>query len=602
SKASDLQHQCDDEKLRHSARRWTECVVKHLRTDKGRNELRHAFSEVSRLCIPSLRDHRNIVDLLAWGISLDALEAVNLESLSTPLLILEKAHCDLTEFIRSEDYEIVSYASLCDLAMEIGLGLGAVHSADIVHGDLKLENILIFPATPVAGKKWTAKLCDFGSAIFNSTKAAARDSATYLGSDFWLPPECYVKSFFEHPLPPSLAPCDIFVYGLVVWAMFIGVDVSPLCNIQGEDIVRNMGKQRSFARARASVAASFSAASSHVHGHLATFTDYILSHLNGGTTRQTMERKHRHRRLVRPLSQNRVYNDRMPDEDEFRRILFVLRVSLNDAPDRRDLVPWRYLDHKRYPSLPHVGNPPRYTPAYHKDLPAREANPTVANSSIDLRGVVLNILIRPAIYSLKDISSSCLRAIWVTISSSILLLTLLQRHKRRQQIYEEWLGFAAESIPRLKDLDPLEVLEHPPGGKHYVFDYFARMRSWDSVAANTLSLPDIDRDVYYALGRLRSHLKWCCWQECSKGDTLMLQRYLGGGRNYDLSVLAWLCRGEVGQSEAQLLNGSPLPILNFGNSSYILPWTDSMKTDAFVMLFESGVKIHSTVVVDRVEK
>ena len=256
-------------------------------------------------------------------------------------------------------------------------------------------------------------------------------------------------------------------------------------------------------------------------------------------------------------------------------------------------------------------NPPQYTPAYSTDLSAREANPTVTNCSIDLRGVVLNILIRPAINSLKDISSSWLKTIWGTItqdpgrlvrdcvSLSTQILTRLQRHQRRQQIYEEWLGFTVESIPRFKDLDALEILEHPPGGEHYVFDYSARMRSWDSHALSPL---DIGQYSYYTLGRLRSHLKWCCWQECSKGDTSMLQQYLGGGRNFDRSVLAWLCRGEVGQREAQLLNGSRLPILNFGNSFYIQPWTDSMKTDAFLILFESGVDIHPTVVVDRVEK
>ncbi|KAL9629757.1 MAG: hypothetical protein Q9204_005093 [Flavoplaca sp. TL-2023a] len=610
SKVLDLQHQCDDEKLKYSARRWTKCVVKHLRTDQRRNDLQHAFREISQLCNPSLRRHPHIVKLLSWGISLDALEAVNLESLSTPLLILEKAHCDLAQFIRSEEYVTVSYASLCHLAMEIGRGLGAVHSADIVHGDLKLENILIFSATPIAGKKWTAKLCDFGSAVSNSAKADARDSATYLGSETWLPPECYVKSFLGHPLPRSLAPCDIFVYGLVVWAMFTGVHFSPLYNIQGKDIVRYIGQQRFFARAKASVAATFSASSSHVHGHLATFTDYIFGHFGGGAERQAMERKHRHRRLVRPLSHNRVYNDQMPDEEEVRRILFVLRWSLDDAPDRRDLYPWRFLDHERYPSLPRVDNPPQYTPAYSTDLPAREANSTVADCSIDLRGVVLNILIRPAINSLKDTSSSWLKTIRVTItqdpgrlvrdcvSSSIQILTRLQRHQRRQLIYEEWLGFAVESIPRFKDLDPLEILEHPPGGEHYVFDYSALIRSWDSFP---LYPPDIDQHSYYTLGRLRSHLKWCCWQECSKGDTFMLRQYLGGGRNFDLSVLAWLCRGEVGQREAQLLNGFPLPILNFGNSFYTQPWTDSMKTNAFLMLFESGVEIHPTVVVDRVE-
>ena len=300
SKVLDLQHQCDDEKLKYSAWCWTKCVAKHLRTDQPRNNLQHALSEISQLCNRSLRGHRNIVKLLSWGISLDALEAVNLESLSTPLLILEKAHCDLEEFIRSEDYVTVSYPSLCHLALEIGRGLGAVHSANIVHGDLKLENILIFSATPVADKKWTAKLCDFGLAVSNSGKA------DYKGTIAWRPPEWYVKSFFGHPLPRPLAPCDIFVYGLVVWAMFIGDHCSPLHNIQGEDIVRYIGQQRFFARARVSVAATFSASSSHVQ---------------------------------------------RPDDNEVRRILLVLREALNDAPDRRDLDPWRYHSYTKQVGL-----------------------------------------------------------------------------------------------------------------------------------------------------------------------------------------------------------------------------------------------------------
>ncbi|KAI4252041.1 MAG: hypothetical protein L6R42_008139, partial [Xanthoria sp. 1 TBL-2021] len=243
-KALELQDQTDDERLKYSAGYWTKCVVKHLRSDQRRNDVQHAFREISRLCRHSLRRHPNIVKLVSWGLSLDALEAVNLESLCIPLLILEKAHSDMAQFIKNEEYAI-PYETLCDLSMDIGRGLGAVHSADIVHGDLKLENILIFSGSHMAGRKWTAKLCDFGLAVPIAARADARDSATYFGSETWRPPEWYTKRLVGQPLPPSLAPCDIFVYGLVVWAMFIGIHFSPLDKIQkvdrdGADMARHI--------------------------------------------------------------------------------------------------------------------------------------------------------------------------------------------------------------------------------------------------------------------------------------------------------------------------------------------------------------------------
>lgn len=144
--ALDLQNRpAVDLRTKHSALEWTRCVVKHLRTDQRRNDVQHAYREIRPLCHPYLRRHPNIVNLVSWGLSLDALESVSLDSLSTPLLILERAHWDLAQFIGSQDYETTTFEGLCDICLDVGRGLGAVHSAGIVHGDLKLENILLFP-------------------------------------------------------------------------------------------------------------------------------------------------------------------------------------------------------------------------------------------------------------------------------------------------------------------------------------------------------------------------------------------------------------------------------------------------------------------------
>ncbi|KAL8930555.1 MAG: hypothetical protein Q9208_000739 [Pyrenodesmia sp. 3 TL-2023] len=580
-KASALQNHTDSERVKYSAQYWTKCVVKHLRTDQQRNDVQHAFREISRLCTPSLRSHPNIVKLVSWGISLDALEAVNLESLCTPLLILEKAHCDLAQFIKSEEFAAVPYETLCDLSMAIGRGLGAVHSAGIVHGDLKLENILIFLGHDVARKKWTAKLCDFGSAVPISGNANAPDSATYLGSKTWLPPEWYEKSLYGHPLPSSLVPCDIFVYGLVVWALFIGIHFSPLYKIQtvddqGQDIARHIGEQRFYARARDSVTASFSPAYSDVLQLLAAFTEQTFSHFGGGAERQAVERRHQRRQLARSSTSARVLSDGIQEDDEVRRILSVLRASLNDSPGRRDLQPWRYLDYKRYPSVPRVDNPPQYKPKYSKDI-AREENSTGANRSTNLRSVILNTLLRPVTYSLETtFFSRSIETTWATIkqvstqlargciSSTIQILN--QRH-RRQKIYEECVKYTVKGNPGFKDINSLGILEHPPGGKHHLFDSFL---------AET-------RPCY---------LKWCCWQEYSVNEESVVQQYLRNQPEVDISALAWLCRGEVGQREVQRLNESRSPIWGFG------AYTDPMKTNIFLLLFERGFEIHSPVAVD----
>ncbi|KAL8908086.1 MAG: hypothetical protein Q9171_005604 [Xanthocarpia ochracea] len=613
-KALALQNQSDDQRIKHSALYWTKCVVKHLRTDQRRNDVLHAFREISRLCAPSLKSHPNIVKLVSWGMSLDALEAVNLDSLSTPLLILEKARCDLAQLIKSQEYEALSYETLCHLSLDIGHGLSAVHSSGIVHGDLKLENILIFSESQATGMKWTAKLCDFGSAVSISATADARDSATYLGSETWLPPECYAKSFLGEPLPQSLVPCDIFVYGLVVWAMFIGIHFSPLYKIQtvdghGAAIAGRIGQQWFYARAKDSVAASFSPAYSDVHQLLAAFTDQTFSHFSGGAEHQAVERRHQRRHWARSLSHARGFSNKVPEEDKVSRILSVLRASLNDSPDRRDLQPWRYLDHKRYPFVRRVENPPGYTPDYTKDMAAREENSTAANRSTGSRDVVLNTLHRFATYSLTNkLFPWWLEIAWVTIKQDSAQIArgcvrstiqLLNQRQHRQKTYEEYLRSTIEGTPGLKDIDLSGVLEHPLGSEHYTLDSsLGEMRPWVLAWAGTQPISGTDPDLLYSWARLRSHLKWCCWQECSVDEQSVVQQYLRHRPGVEISTLAWLCRGEVGQREVQCLNGSQLPIWDLGASKLKSSNPDSMKTSIFLLLFERGFEIHSTVVAE----
>ena len=603
--ALELQDQTNDERLKYSASYWTKCVVKHLRSDQRRNDVEHAFREISRLCQPSLRGHPNIVRLVSWGISLDALETINLESLCTPLLILEKAHCDLAQFIKNEGYATVPYETMCDLSIDIGRGLGAVHSADIVHGDLKLENILIFTGSYAAEKKWTAKLCDFGSAVPISARTEVRDSTTYLGSETWLPPECYEKSLVGQPLPSSLAPCDIFVYGLVVWAMFIGIHFSPLYNIQkvdghGADIVRHIGQQRFYARARDSVIASFSHVHNNVHLLLAAFTEQTFTNFGGRAERQTSDSRLQRRWQARAFDFGQISSN---EEDKVNRILLVLRESLNDSPDRRDLQPWRYLDKHRYPIVPRVANPPKFMSNYETQHLSRVETPAVADLwSCLLKGILHSRLWAITWDRMKQFKPQRIQSALITIQqvsktslSYITSLRLLRTEGRRYKLWKQYVREATRHAGS-EDLAPFHYLEHPYDSQHrrceslkLDFEYLLH-QSGDTA---------LRIDILYALARLRSQYRLCCWQEACKTIPVAafgVEQVLVDQFPVDVSVLAWLCRGEIGQHDMQQMNRRPALIWHEWSSTQGRTWSDPVKANMFLLLLEKGFHIHEMAV------
>lgn len=611
-KARKLQYQDVEDRAKSSALRWTQCVVKRLRADQRRNDVHYAFREVSRLCHPSLRQHPNVVSLLSWGMSLDALETVNLDSLSTPLLILERSHCDLAQFIRSEDYVTASYELLCDLCLDIGRGLSAVHSTGIVHGDLKLENILIFPRELYLTSKWIAKLCDFGSAV--PALADQQEVSSYLGSDTWLPPEWYERSLMGKPLPRSLIPCDIFVYGLVVWATFVGIHFSPLYNVQnvqgGADIVRHIGQQRFYARAKESVTACFSPTRSDTHQMLAAFTEEILSHFGGRVERQTIERRQQARRLgIGPF--NRSHSSEIV-KNKVRRILLVLRESLDDAPQRRARQPWIYFNRRHFSSIPIVDDPPHFKQKYPgisaatdvghilqarvSDLSGRDSS---SDPTADLQG------------SLETFSARCTQ--WITSTPAYIraLMRVLQQHSHRYKVYQNSLSKVDRLVPGFRSLSPFEYLEHAPEERHYdiaailnpLEERYSRIDDASSTTllinhtVNYVETTSSHNDMLYTCARIRSHFRLCCWEEYNRRAVklahLTVERYIQLGLT-DLSVLAWMCRGEIGQYEVQQLKDSEGSIQHMWTHVTSKAFEISQRTEIFNMLLELGFDIHKT--------
>lgn len=150
-------------------------------SDQG--QLSAICREIQALVHPSLRDHDGIVKLQAiiWE---NGLGAGNESGIPMwPALVMEYCETTLAEYQRSHPPLPAFQKSF--IGSKIGEGLDAVHSANIFHGDLKSENILIKIGE---GGQLLPKLADFGcSVIIRDDKGKIKYWVG--GTELWRAPE-----------------------------------------------------------------------------------------------------------------------------------------------------------------------------------------------------------------------------------------------------------------------------------------------------------------------------------------------------------------------------------------------------------------------------
>lgn len=157
--------------------------------------------EVEALLHYPLQKHPNIVDLLAYG----------WDDGTFPFLVLEYADLgSLNSFLQQTSTTTNEKKSL---AIDIASGLELLHACEIIHGDIKLENVLVFSNL---GKNYTAKLSDFGFCC-----SEALGNKIYRGTRVLNAPELRK---IHIPSPEwqghEYMKCDIYSYGLALWEIF----------------------------------------------------------------------------------------------------------------------------------------------------------------------------------------------------------------------------------------------------------------------------------------------------------------------------------------------------------------------------------------------
>jgi serine/threonine protein kinase len=203
--------------------KWTD-EFNEEKKRKFRKTIKDLIYEIRAISHTTLRGHRNIVTLLAIGIEdtyinsteNDGKENTILEAFS-PILVLPWALSDLDSLWAKGTLERPEEAA--DIVSDIADGLMALHKHDIVHGDIKPGNILLFQ-DPKDAHRLVAKIADFGAI---SSKQNNRYNSNE-GTIGWAAPECFQN--------PNQAPTefdfdsgrarDVFSFGLV--AMHVALE------------------------------------------------------------------------------------------------------------------------------------------------------------------------------------------------------------------------------------------------------------------------------------------------------------------------------------------------------------------------------------------
>ncbi|KAH3550035.1 hypothetical protein KXV22_001649 [Aspergillus fumigatus] len=193
-----------------------------------RLQLRTLGLEVLSLCNPMLRAHPNITSLLAWGFDFPFAD------MAVPVLFMEAAMMPLSDFLGAETRAVeVRY----QLSLDVANGLEALQNLNIVHGDVKPENVLVF-AGPSDRVPFRAKLSDFGVCLDLEAPDAKFMLSDYRGTQAWLAPEVVSEDLdrFGGFSSELMFRFDAYSFGLVLLSVFTGNGAAPVLDEHPENV------------------------------------------------------------------------------------------------------------------------------------------------------------------------------------------------------------------------------------------------------------------------------------------------------------------------------------------------------------------------------
>ncbi|KAK3385136.1 hypothetical protein B0H63DRAFT_472415 [Podospora didyma] len=174
--------------------------------DLFRSRVRAMMLELRALAHPPIRRHENIVKLMGIAWETDQFDVAR----KWPVLVIERAtRGTLARLLVKE--ALPSAGVRANLMLDTASGLEVLHACGIIHGDIKLENVLAFDnpdPREAHSRPFIAKLADFGGALFDVSASSVLPS----GTRPWNAPE-WRQQLDADGLPLT----DVYSLGFTLW-------------------------------------------------------------------------------------------------------------------------------------------------------------------------------------------------------------------------------------------------------------------------------------------------------------------------------------------------------------------------------------------------
>jgi len=172
-------------------------VMKELSTSSMSQTHIDSFSREIRL-LELLPPHANIVRYLFHEVKDNFLR-----------LFMTQYDCSLTQYYRSikEQGERIPIKTILKILLDIIRGLEFLHAQNIMHRDLKSDNIFV-----LYGERKEIQLCAIGD--FDTAKQVS-NTKTVLGTPSWMAPEVMAASSEEG----YSFPCDIYSFSMIIYEL-----------------------------------------------------------------------------------------------------------------------------------------------------------------------------------------------------------------------------------------------------------------------------------------------------------------------------------------------------------------------------------------------
>jgi serine/threonine protein kinase len=130
-----------------------------------------------------LAHHPNIIELYGYGWRLK-------ERRPAPYIVLEYGdQGSLRHYLKNS--RSLSLQAKLIFAGDVACGLTALHQCGIVHGDVKLDNVIVFPSLDRPSGS-IAKICDFGHSLLLDSDSERQ--LKYVGTTLSVRLQAYISS------------------------------------------------------------------------------------------------------------------------------------------------------------------------------------------------------------------------------------------------------------------------------------------------------------------------------------------------------------------------------------------------------------------------